>query len=329
LAAPVAAARRRRRTGDASGWPRGDSTVAEVLSALSNVFTLLFVVTSMLSMGLSLTVAQIVAPLKNARLVVMALVANFVLVPAVAFVLSRVIPMEQALQIGLLLLGTAAGAPFLPKLAQIARANVPFAVGVMALLVVVTVVYLPLVLPLLLPGVAVDAGAIATQLILEILVPLVIGLLVKARWESAAEAVVHPIGQIANVSLALLLVLMLGLNLGKVLDLFGSGAILATLLLLVVAVAGGYLLGGPGADTKRVLALGTGQRNMAAGFAIATSNFADQPDVLVFLAAAGLVGMVVVMPIAAEFGKRTKAAPAAAPAVAGPEAEGTVRPAVG
>src|SRR5262249_42643175 len=103
---------------------------------------------------------------------------------------------------------------------------------------------------------------------------------------------------------------MLGLNVGKVLGLIGSGALLATLLLLLVAVGGGYLLGGPGADTRKVLALGTGQRNMAAGFAIATSNFAPQPDVPVFLAAAGLVGMVVVMPIAAEFGKRAGRAPA-------------------
>ena len=116
--------------------------------------------------------------------------------------------------------------------------------------------------------------------------------------------------QISNLSLALLLVLMLGLNLDDVLGLFGSGAILATLILLLVALAGGYLLGGPGQDTRRVLALGTGQRNMAAGFAIATSNFADQPDVLVFLAAAGLVGMVVVMPLAAEFGKRAGGADA-------------------
>jgi predicted Na+-dependent transporter len=282
--------------------------VAEFLSALSSVFTLLFVVSSMFSMGLSLTVAQIAQPLKNGRLVAMALVANFVLVPAAAFLLSRAIPMEPALQIGLLLVGTAAGAPFLPKLAQIAKADVPFAVGMMTLLVVVTVGYLPLVLPLLLPGVAVDAGAIAVQLFLQILVPLALGLLIKARWKDAAEALQHPMSQISNLSLALLLVLMLGLNLDDVLGLFGSGAILATLVLLVIAVAGGYLLGGPGQETRRVLSLGTGQRNMAAGFAIATSNFADQPDVLVFLAAAGLVGMVVVMPVAAEFGKRARTA---------------------
>jgi predicted Na+-dependent transporter len=57
------------------------------------------------------------------RLVIMALAANFVIVPVVAFALSRIIPLEQSVQIGLLLLGTAAGAPFLPKLAQIAKAR--------------------------------------------------------------------------------------------------------------------------------------------------------------------------------------------------------------
>ena len=51
-----------------------------------------------------------------------------------------------------MLLSTAAGAPFLPKLTELAKGNLPFAVGIMVLLAVGTVGYLPLVLPLLLPG---------------------------------------------------------------------------------------------------------------------------------------------------------------------------------
>ena len=139
--------------------------------------------------------------------------------------------------------------------------------------------------------------------------PLALGLLIKARWEETAQALLHPMSQIANISLALLIVLMLGLNISKVLGLFGSGALLGILVMIVVAAGGGYLLGGPSADTKRVLALGTGQRNMAASFTIAASNFADRPDVMVLLAAAGLVAMIVVMPLAAEFGKRAGARP--------------------
>src|SRR4051794_16390441 len=278
-------------------------------SMLQNLFTFAFVITSMLSMGLSLSVSQIIQPLRNIRLVIMALAANFVIVPGVAFALSRIIPLEQDVQIGLLLLGTAAGAPFLPKLAQIAKANIAFAVGLMTMLIVVTIIYLPIVLPLLLPGVEVDGGQIAVSLIVQMLVPLIIGLLVKARYEGAAETLQPVMAQIANISLALLLVLMLALNFRNVIALFGTGAIIATLLFVAISVVAGYFLGGPGTDTKQVLALGTGQRNLAAGFLIAGGSFADQPNVLVYLAAAGLVATVVMFPSAAELGKRSETAP--------------------
>jgi len=72
---------------------------------------------------------------------------------------------------------------------------------------------------------------------------------------------------------------MLGLNIENVIGLFGSGALLATLILVAIAISSGYLLGGPGRDTRQVLAIGTGQRNLAATFLIAGNNFSDQPDV--------------------------------------------------
>jgi predicted Na+-dependent transporter len=278
------------------------------LQTLQNLFTLSFVVTSMLSMVLSLTVSQILQPLRNTRLVIMALAANFVVVPAVAFTLSRIIPLDQSVQIGLLLLGTAAGAPLLPKLAQIAKANVAFAVGLMTMLMIVTIVYLPIVLPLLLPGVEVDGRQIALSLIVQMLVPLIVGLLIKARYEDTAQALQPVMAQISNISLALLLVLMLVVNFRNVLALFGTGAIIATLLFIAISVLAGYFLGGPATDNKRVLALGTGQRNLAAALLIATANFADQPNVLVYLAATGLMLMVSLMPTAAEFGKRSESA---------------------
>ena len=276
------------------------------MSTLQNLFTFAFVLSSMLSMGLSLTVSQIIKPLRSTRLVIMALAANLVVVPAAAFALSRIIPLEEDVQIGLLLLGTAAGAPSLPKLAQIAKANAAFAVGLMTMLMVVTIVYLPIVLPLLLPGVEVDAGQIAVSLIVQMLVPLIIGLLIKARYEGTAQTLQPVMAQISNISLALLLVLMLVVNFRNVLALFGTGAILATLLFIAISVLAGYFLGGPATDNKRVLALGTGQRNLAAAFLIATANFAEQPNVLVYLAAVSLLLMVALVPTSAEFGKRSE-----------------------
>ena len=60
----------------------------DLLNKASNVAMLSFVVSSMLAMGLGLLVGQIVEPLRNARLVVLGLVANFILMPLGAFVLA-------------------------------------------------------------------------------------------------------------------------------------------------------------------------------------------------------------------------------------------------
>lgn len=78
-----------------------------LLSIIVNLFNLVFVVTSLLAMGLSLSVAQILEPLRDARLVILALVANFVLVPLVANLITYGIPLSEGLKIGLIQVSTA------------------------------------------------------------------------------------------------------------------------------------------------------------------------------------------------------------------------------
>jgi BASS family bile acid:Na+ symporter len=65
------------------------------LQTLQNLFTLSFVVTSMLGMGLSLSVSQVLQALRNTRLAILSLVVNFLVVPAVAFILSRGVPLAK------------------------------------------------------------------------------------------------------------------------------------------------------------------------------------------------------------------------------------------
>src|SRR2546430_4132200 len=142
---------------------------------------LCFVVSSMLAMGLNLTVQQIVAPLRNVRLVSLALVANFVLMPLGAVGLARLLHLGQGHGVGLLVLGAAAGAPFLPKLAAVAKGNQAVAVGVMVLLMVLTVGDIPIVLPPLLEGGSGDVPQNAPSLVRLLLPPPGCGALVKAR----------------------------------------------------------------------------------------------------------------------------------------------------
>ena len=278
----------------------------ELLSKTVPLAMLVFVVSSMLAVGVSLTVGQILTPLRNGRLVSLALLANFVLMPLGAFAIARLLRLDEPLGIALLLLGTAAGAPFLPKLASIAKSNLAFAVGLMVLLMVLTVAYMPLVLPLLLEGVTVDPMKIARSLLLLMLLPLGVGLLVKARLGLLADKMRPLLNRTSSISLALLIVLLLVTNVRNVIALFGTRGILASILFLLGGAAIGWLLGGPAFGTKGVLALGTAQRNIAAALVVGGKNF-DDPKVLVMVVVVAVVGLLILMPLARMLGARSAA----------------------
>ena len=281
--------------------------MSEILAVIMNLSVLVFVITSMLAMGLNLTVKQIVEPLRNTRLVILALIANFILVPILAYLIISVIPLEQGLATGLILMATAAGAPFLPKLAQAAKGNLAFAVGLMVLLMVVTIIYMPIVLPLLLQGVEVNPWDIAKSLIIMMLVPLAIGLFIKARYESTAESLQPHMSQTSTIAIAILMVSGIVLNFSAIVGVIGTGAIIAILVFLVVALILGYFLGGAESGTRAVLGLGTAQRNLSAALVVAAQNFADDPNVLTMILVAGLVGLVLLMVVGGELGKREEA----------------------
>ena len=278
----------------------------EILETLAQLSVLVFVISSMLSMGLSLTTKQIIDPLRDIRLVVLALVANFVVVPIVAYVLTLALSLDESISIGLILVSTAAGAPFLPKLVEVAKGNTAFSVGLMVLLMIVTIIFLPLVLPLLLQGVEVNPLDIAQSLVVMMLIPLAIGLFIKARYEDSAEKIRPTFAMAANIGILVLIVLGVVLNFEAMIDLVGSLGILAALIFLIVALGAGYLLGGSARSIKSVMALGTGQRNLSAAIVVAAQNF--DSDVLTYILVFAMIGFVVLFPAAGELGKRSKAA---------------------
>lgn len=106
----------------------------------------------------------------------------------------------------------------------------------------------------------------------------------------------------SHFSLLLLMVLMVVLNLQNVINLFGSGGLLASLILVILSAAGAYLLGSLGGAHKWVQALGAGQRNIAAAMVVATMNFGS--DEVVMVVVYSLITLIVMIPLALELGKR-------------------------
>jgi len=282
--------------------------MSEIIAVIAQISALTFILTSMLAMGLSLTVKLIIDPLKNVKIVLLALLGNFVLVPALAYLIAVVIPLDDGLKTGLIIAGAAAGAPFLPKLVQVAKGNAAFSVGLMTMLMIITVVYLPLMLPILLPGASVSPWDIAKSLIITMLLPLGIGLFIKARYQEIAQSLQPHMSQISSLAIVVMLVTILVLQFSTIISTIGTGGLLAALLFLAGALVIGLLLGGKEATMRSVMGLGTAQRNLAAAMLVAAQNFSDDANVLVMVMLIGILGLVVLMVVGGEMGKRVQPA---------------------
>lgn len=277
-------------------------TTGQFFEALARLSGVTFVVSSMLAMGLGLTVPMILQPLRRWGIVVSALVANFVLVPLLAVGIAEALSLARPLRDGLLIVGMAAGAPFLPKLVQGAKGDLAFAVGLMVVLMVATVIVLPVALPWVLEGVSVDAWAIARSLVVLMLVPLAIALAVRAHWPETAAEYQPVLAKTSTVAVVVLVVVGLGLNVDNVVDLVGTRGLLAVVLLVVASVGVGLLVGGRNPEARVVVALGTGQRNLSAALVVATQSFAGT-DTLTFVLVGSVVLLLVLLPSARLVGR--------------------------
>ena len=274
----------------------------EILRSVLGIAITVFAVTSTLSVGLRYTLRQLIGPLDNVAAVIRALLANFVLVPLLVFGIVRLIPLDGPLAIGLIVLATAAGAPVMLKLTQVAGANVGLSATLLVLLLPVTIIYMPIVVPLVVPGAVVGAAGIARPLGLTMLLPLALGLAVRACLERAARRLQPIMGWSANIALVVVLVSTIVVNFHDLLDVVGKGAILAALLFIGGAFVIGSLLGGGDRDARIVLGLGTAQRNIAAAMVVAGQSINDA-SALVMAVVVSMVS-VLLFPLAAALRRR-------------------------
>ncbi len=280
--------------------------MTEFFATVARLSVFVFLVSSMSEIGLGLRLHQILSPLRNVRLVVFALLANFVIAPLLALGIARLLRLDEPFALGLLLLGLAAGAPFMPKIAGMAKGDVALAVGLLVMLMVGTIVFLPVALPMLVTGTQVNPGKIVRLLILLILLPLIVGLIINARTASFAARLAPLLERVSGVALLATIILIISLHLPSLLRVFGTGAIYAGLLFSSLSALAGWLLGGRDAAQRTVLGLGTGFRSFPAALIVSVQNFTD-PNVSVMVIVTTLIGLIVLVPAALLMRKYTPA----------------------
>ena len=242
--------------------------MAETLGLLLKISIVIFMAGNLLGMGLKLRLGTALVGLRDVRFLSLSLLWCFVLAPAVAYGLTLVIPLAPPYAMGLILIGLAPCAPFLPMMVDRAHGDTGYTASFMLLAAVGMVVTMPVAVPLLVDGLSVTAWMIAKPLLGVVLLPLAIGMVILRRAPALAERAQPPIKKITGVATLIMLVLCVIIYGEDFIGSVGSFATLAQLIFYLVVTAGAYVLAiGLPQSQKSVLALGVCTRNLGAAFA--------------------------------------------------------------
>jgi len=232
----------------------------------------------MLGMGITLTVDDFKAVLKKPRAVVAGLVAQYLIMPFLGWGIARLLQLETALAVGLILVSCCPGGTASNVVAYLARANVALSV-LMTMCSTVAAILLTPLLTKWLAGtlVPVDAWGLFLSTVKIVLAPLVVGVALN-RYASRFVKVVLPVAPLVSVlTITLICASIVG---GSAEHLKRSGG---TLLFAVFLLhAGGFGLGyvfarllGYNVTDCRTVSIEVGMQNSGLGAALAKAHFAN------------------------------------------------------
>src|SRR5512139_2813850 len=191
----------------------------EVLNTILNITIVIFMVGNLLEVGLRLHVAEALAALRNVRFVVTSLVWCFVLGPALAVLLTKIIPLEGPYALGLVLLGMAPCSPAIPVMMRKSGGSLGYMSAFMLTAYAGTVLLMPFMVPWLATGFTADPWTIAKPLLFFIATPLVIGAAIRRAAETVAERAAPIVKTVTSLNTLILCAVLLWVYRG---DIFGS-----------------------------------------------------------------------------------------------------------
>ncbi|MGD0229232.1 MAG: bile acid:sodium symporter [Syntrophorhabdales bacterium] len=245
------------------------------MDTLPRVLMFVFVITSMLGIGMQTGTADLRLLLASKRLLLRSLLANFAVVPAIGFVMSRTLPLKPEAVCALLLLAcTPGGISALQFTGKIKDASL-FAGGSAFMLSFFAVFISPALLELLHPArisVVIRYGPVLFFITLFLLLPLALGMLVRSGANRLAERISKPCALISAITFIMVTLLIMGERKGAM-NAVGKEGLLCMLTLIGSSMTVGWFMGGPARETRPVLATVTGMRNVALCLFIALETF--------------------------------------------------------
>ena len=276
-------------------------------------------------LGLSLTLGQILAPLRRVWVLVATVIANSVLAPLVGIGVCHALPLGAEARVGVELAVMAAAGPVGMKAAQLSkRADMAMALSFTIVLQVVNIVAAPLWAKQIVTGASVDPWTIVKDLLLLVLLPLVVGQVLRARHGEHAEGWQAGLEKISNMALLVAIVVGLAVNWKLFTSAIGSWVIVASTAIVIACMALGWLAGRVGdPDAAVTISMIAGMRFTPVGLIVIATVLHNDGAYLIPALIFSLVCTVIPIVAGLEVGRaaakvgKEQTAPAPAAAAAG------------
>jgi bile acid:Na+ symporter, BASS family len=244
---------------------------------VEKIIVAVFLAAFMLQAGLGCDFNDLMTALKNRGMMVRAFLAEFIVVPIVGVIVVRLFVLDDFVAAGILLMAIAPGVPFLPMLAGAKHGgNQGLATALTVLLPAVSIVTVPITAPLVLPVNAaahiVLARFIFNLLLLQLL-PLAVGLFIRARSPENAPTLIKAFMTIAALAILVLLFAVVPRMGAAFAAVYGSRGLMATLAIIILCAAIGWLFGGSDPQYRNTMALSTVMRNFGLALLVTGQNF--------------------------------------------------------
>ena len=234
----------------------------------------------MFGMGLTLKPSDFRVVFSRPKDVLIGCLAQFTVMPLLAFALTRIFRLDAALTIGVILVGCCPGGTASNVITYLAKGDLALSVGMTAVSTVLAPVLTPLLVWLLAGEmVAVDVIGMLLSILWVVILPIALGLLVKQLWPRTTERATGYLPAVSTLSICLIVLIVIAANAHKLLD----GGLIILLVVALHNLCGfgiGYLIGsllGLPSAKRRAISIEVGMQNSGLATSLATLHFAAYP----------------------------------------------------
>jgi BASS family bile acid:Na+ symporter len=237
----------------------------QICQSIFKPLVFVFTVANLLVMGLQVNLGEMFLKARNPKFLGLTFGLGWVIGPAIAWLITLIIPLDNAYIIVLFIGSLAPCAPFLPPLLPKAHGDVAFAGAFIPVAAIGTAILMPILAPMLVKGIDLKVMSLLKPLFISVLLPLLIGALIKTYAGKVADKIFSPVKKLAGLSTLLTTIFCILLYYKQMWATAGSMAMLSlTIFTFVMGLISFYTGFGLKRSEKIVMSLGMGTRNIAA-----------------------------------------------------------------